>query len=83
MNVSAPRPSLLFVEDDPVFAYAVQQFFGGRGYQVLTATGVHEAVELFKRNDVGIVVTDIRFARDEPDGLELTALLKERRRRSR
>jgi CheY-like chemotaxis protein len=79
MTVTTPKPKILFVEDDPVFTYAVRRFFGGKDYDVLTATGVREAVELFKRNDVDIVVTDVRFANDEPDGLELTSLLKQKR----
>ena len=77
--MSERKTRILFVDDDVAFSYAVYRFLESKGYQVKTANGSKEAFELLKRDTFDIVVTDIRFGRDEPDGLELTALLKQKR----
>ena len=77
--MSERKTRILFVDDDVAFSYAVYRFLESKGYQVKTATGPKEAFDLLKRDTFDIVVTDIKFGRDEPDGLELTAFIKQKR----
>jgi len=77
--VSESKVTILIVDDDVAFTYAAYRFFERRGYHVRTANGSKEAFEMLKRNAFDIVVTDIKLGHDEPDGLELTAFIKQKR----
>ena len=77
--LSKTKVKILLVDDDITFRYAACRFFEDNGYEVRTACGSKEAIGILQGEAFDIVVTDIRLGRDEPDGLELTSLLKEKR----
>ena len=74
--MSAPKATILVVDDDAAFAYAIWRFFQAKGYRVISANGSTQALQAMHDNRFDIVVTDIKFGRDEPDGLELAAMIK-------
>ena len=50
---------------------------GNEGWQVVTATNVHQALQICSEEGADIVLTELELG--EPDGLELCRLLKSRR----
>jgi DNA-binding NtrC family response regulator len=75
-RVSAPKATILIVDDDAAFAYTIWRFFEAKGFRVISANGSTQALQALQDNRFDIVVTDIKFGRDEPDGLELAAMIK-------
>jgi DNA-binding NtrC family response regulator len=74
--MSARRPMLLVVDDDAGFAYAVWRHFEAANYRVVTANGSTEALRELAKSTFDAVVCDIRFGRNEPNGLQLTEKIK-------
>jgi DNA-binding NtrC family response regulator len=70
------RATLLVVDDDAGFAYAVWRHFEAANYQVITANGSTEALRELTKRTFDAVVCDIRFGRNEPNGLQLTETIK-------
>ncbi len=58
--------TVLVVDDEPDLCEIVRRMLGGRGYTVLTAHGVTEALSRCTRHDgsIALLVTDLRM----PDG---------------
>ena len=68
---------ILCIDDEPQGLQIRQMLLQSRGYQVLTATGGQEALEVFDRHPFDVVVLD--YAMPEMNGGELAAEMKRRR----
>jgi CheY-like chemotaxis protein len=70
------KPRILIVEDEAIFAKALQQTMETWGYEVLApvATG-EEAVETARKTNPDVVIMDILLA-GEMDGIEATVLIQ-------
>ena len=68
---------ILFVDDDPEIVDVAKQILSRAGFQVLSSQNGKQALAVFDRQPVDLVITDLVMP--ELDGLEL---IKELRRRS-
>ena len=71
------RSKILLVDDEINCLRAVRDVFDLEGFNCLTANSGMAAIELFDRNDIDIVVTDIRMPK--MNGIELLKKIKERK----
>lgn len=69
------KARLLLVDDDPVFLQVLGKAMGKRGYDVMTATGIADAVALTRDTMPGMAVVDLKL--DGESGLDLIPLLIE------
>jgi two-component system response regulator RegA len=69
------KARLLLVDDDPVFLQVLGKAMGKRGYDVITATGIADAVALARDAMPGLAVVDLKL--DGESGLDLIPLLIE------
>ena len=76
MSEPGEQLQVLLVDDEEVVHQSVGGFLEDRGHALLAARTSEEALELFDRESVDLVISDIRMP--GMDGLELLALLKER-----
>ncbi len=68
----APQPLILLVEDDPVVAFAVEDFLKQHGFVVSVATSVQDARTLLAATRHDILIADLRLGEgDNLDGLDL------------
>lgn len=65
---------ILFVDDEVDFLSAILKRLENRGYDVLGASGADEALDLLQRNDVDIVVMDVKMP--GRDGLSVLQEIK-------
>ena len=65
---------MLFVDDEESFLNTLVKFFRRKGYQVSTATSGTAGLEVFEKNEVDIVILDIKM----PDisGLEVLRAMR-------
>jgi len=56
-----PERLLLIIEDDAAFARTLGKSFERRGYRVLMATSLDEAVALLKQHNPGYAVVDLKL----------------------
>jgi len=69
---------ILIVEDEPLTAFDNEVMIGDLGYEVVaTVDGFDEAVALLDREDVDLVLSDLRLT-GERSGLELAKAAKDR-----
>lgn len=66
--------TVLVVDDRTGIRRLLQEVLQGAGYQVITASGGAEALELVKKNTVDLVLLDMKMS--GMDGLETLTLLK-------
>jgi len=66
--------SVLIVDDDPAIRDSLHEFISMADYKSYKASSAEEALELLKKLDVHVVITDILLP--GLDGLELTDLIK-------
>jgi diguanylate cyclase (GGDEF)-like protein/PAS domain S-box-containing protein len=70
------RQSKVLVVDDDQFALrSIADVLGGESYQVVTATGGSEALDLLKQDSFDLVLTDLKMP--EVDGLEVLRQARE------
>jgi diguanylate cyclase (GGDEF)-like protein len=65
---------ILIVDDDLSIRNTMQEYINNAGYASLTASTAEEALDLVKKNNFTVVVTDIRLP--GMGGLELTKVIK-------
>jgi DNA-binding NtrC family response regulator len=65
---------ILIVEDDPAVGESLQHLFKKKGYEILLASNGKEALPLFKKGNVDLVITDVVMPK--MDGLELLEAIK-------
>ena len=70
-------PHILVVDDDPLIRQQLERLFTNDGYRVTLASLVEKAQQVLEKEDIDLVVTDIRLA-GPLDGVELTRLIAER-----
>ena len=70
-------PHILVVDDDPLIRQQLEWLYTGDGYRVTVAALVEQAQQVLEKEDIDLVVTDIRLA-GPLDGVELTRLIAER-----
>ena len=68
---------VLVVDDDPVVGTSYNRVLSNKGYAVITAHNAAEALEQLRREEVDLVVTDIKMP--GMDGLQLAEAVKARR----
>ncbi|MEN8139605.1 MAG: SpoIIE family protein phosphatase [Thermodesulfobacteriota bacterium] len=68
--------TILFVDDEPEQLSSLQRFLRKEPYRILFAQGGQEALALFGKEAIDIIVTDLRMP--EMDGMALLAWVKER-----
>jgi DNA-binding NtrC family response regulator len=69
MTGRSARNRLLVVDDSPDTRELIQRNLSSQGYEVLTAGGVAEAMEILRHAQVDLVITDLKMPRTS--GLEL------------
>jgi DNA-binding NtrC family response regulator len=72
--------NVLVVDDQPSVCTALEILFDLHGLQVLVAASPQQALELVAREDVGVVVQDMNFRRDQTSGAEGVELMRAIRR---
>jgi two-component system, NtrC family, response regulator len=65
---------ILIVDDDPNALFAISQMLRDEGYNILTADNGQEALEVFKKNSIRLVISDIRMP--NLSGIDLLKALK-------
>ncbi len=68
--------NILVVDDDELVRRALERALRSTGYRILTASGGHEALELFEKHEFAAVVSD--HLMPGMTGLELMRELKQR-----
>jgi two-component system, OmpR family, response regulator MprA len=71
--------TILLVENDEAFRYAVRVGLEAAGYRVLTAEGSMAALQIAAAHQPDIVVADVRLVPGEPHGLSLGSMLRHQR----
>ncbi len=69
------QDKILIVDDDPSLREFLEIFFLNEGYGVLCASDGTEALEILKKENVALVLTDMKMP--EMDGLQLLRAIKE------
>ena len=69
-------PHILVVDDDPLICQHLERLYTSDGYRVTVASFVEQAQQVLEKEDIDLVVTDIRL-RGPLDGVELTRLVSE------
>jgi two-component system NtrC family response regulator len=76
-TASAPlTPHILVVDDDVAMSEQMERLFSHEGYKVTVAYRAEQASELLEKEDVDLVVTDVRLP--GINGVELTKRIVER-----
>jgi len=75
MKDSAKRERILVVDDAQDTLEVLQRNLSSRGYQVFTAPGVSEALQVLERTAVDLVVTDLKMPK--ASGLDLVRHVRE------
>jgi CheY-like chemotaxis protein len=76
-----PQATILIVEDDAAFAYALQRHLENCDYRVISAVSSLEALDKFDEQPVDLIITDIRLLQGEPHGLLLARIIRQRKPR--
>jgi CheY-like chemotaxis protein len=67
---------ILIVEDEPLTAFDNENMLGDAGYEVVaTVDDLEEALEVLEREEVHLILSDIRLRRDQT-GFELAKAAK-------
>ena len=69
------KDRLLMVDDDPVFLQVLSKAMTKRGFEVITSTGISDAVTTARECLPGMAVVDLKL--EEESGLDLIPLLIE------
>jgi DNA-binding NtrC family response regulator len=76
ITATALRPHILVVDDDVMIGEQLERLFSQSGYKVTIANRAEQALDLLEREDIDLVVTDIRLP--GIDGVELTKTIADR-----
>ncbi len=68
---------ILIVEDESLVALEISNFVSSLGYEVVEiATSANQAVEIFKKNDIDVVLMDV-YLKGDIDGTECANTIKQ------
>lgn len=71
------EPRLLVVDDEPVLAATLAEYFQAQGFHVSVAHALEEALALLAEDSFDLVVTDLRLTPTQhEEGLDLLAFLR-------
>lgn len=69
---------ILIVEDEPLTAFDNENILGDAGYEIVaTVDGLEEALEALEREEVHLVLSDVRL-RDDQTGIHLAQAAKQK-----
>jgi two-component system, response regulator PdtaR len=69
---------ILIVEDEPLTAFDNENILGDAGYEIVaTVDGIDEALEALEREQVDLVLSDVRL-REQQSGMQLARAAKEK-----
>jgi CheY-like chemotaxis protein len=71
-----PRPLILVVDDEEMVRLALEMVLNSEGYRTMAAGDGMEAIEMLKREDVALVITDMKMPR--AGGQEVLKAAKEK-----
>jgi DNA-binding NtrC family response regulator len=57
----AGRIPILIVDDEPIVRDSIRDWLADSGYSVLTAESGEEALDVLKKNEIGVMILDIRL----------------------
>jgi CheY-like chemotaxis protein len=73
--------TILFIEDDEAFGYAVSRLLTGAGHRVIRAAGFETALAALEGEEpIDLLLTDVRMPSGEPHGFALARMARQRRR---
>ena len=75
MTEQSPKETILFVDDETSILSIAQEYFSGKGYNVITANNGREATEVLKKFVIDCCLTDINMP--EMDGLQLAEYIRD------
>ncbi len=75
MKAPGKKERILIVDDAPDTLEVLQRNLSSRAYQVFTAPGVAEAIQVLEQNPVDLVITDLKMPR--ASGLDLVRHVRE------
>lgn len=58
---STPRFSVLIVDDEPNVLSAIRRTFRNESYNILTASGGEEALEILASTDINLIISDYKM----------------------
>ncbi|MBI3285022.1 MAG: EAL domain-containing protein [Burkholderiales bacterium] len=61
LRMEKPERTLLLVDDEPNILAALKRLLRRDGYQILTATGGHEGLEILETTKVDVIISDQRM----------------------
>jgi DNA-binding response OmpR family regulator len=67
--------TVLIVEDDDAFGYAVSRYLKSKGYKVILAPGSLAALRELDNENIDVVVVDVALRPNEPHGLSLGRMI--------
>ena len=76
---SRTRPTILVVDDDPLFSFELRGTLKRAGYTVLSAAKVCDAYSLLERQQIDLAVVDLNLP--DKSGLELIHTARKTRRK--
>ena len=69
---------ILIVEDEPLTAFDNENFLGDAGYEIVaTVDDLDEAIEILKRDEVHLILSDVRL-RGDKTGIDLAHQARKR-----
>jgi DNA-binding NtrC family response regulator len=71
--------TILIVDDDEIYAYALGRFLQSRGYTLVVTNGSFAALRELETKPVDLVITDLRLHAGEPHGASLGRMIRNRR----
>src|SRR5262245_30583359 len=82
MSVTRQKPTILVVEDDTAFSYALKRHLESHDYEVVAASSSLEALKEFDKQTIDLIITDIRLLKGEPHGLSLARTIRQKKPKS-
>lgn len=73
-RAAEPKPIVLFLDDNPDMLELYEEYFGGNGYAVLTASQGAQAIQLAEAHPVAVAVVDYNMP--DMNGREAALALK-------
>ena len=67
--------TILVIDDEPNYQNMMEFLFSSEGFRVLKASSGVEALEILKREEVELIITDMKMP--QMDGLDLAKAVKE------
>jgi CheY-like chemotaxis protein len=75
----AAMPTILFVEDDEAYLYAISRLLEVAGFRIVPVRDFAKALEVVENEEVDLLLTDIRMPIGQPHGFALARMARQRR----